>query len=483
METGKNRVELGEMVKYKEENINDDLAKGNSNTVKKGPTFGKRHEQVLLYFLLIFIAYCIRVNLSVGIVAMTDPTASINPDVPTYDWSDKSVILSAFFWGYILPQLGAGWLAARYGPKWFLVASMSTCSIMGLFLPTMAARFGSKGVMASRAIQGFSQGFIFPSVHHLLAKWVPPSERSRLGTFVYAAGSCGTVASMLLTGLIASSRYGWPMVFYSFSAAGLGWCLVFARRGCDEPARHPRITDDERFYIESDLGCADATPKNTPWSKLLTSAPVWAIFVTQCGHNWGFWTLLTEIPAYMGHVMEFDIKSNSVLSALPYFTLWITSFIFSLIADTLINKSILSIGASRKVFNTIGLTIPAIALVLLGNTADYEHTRAVVLLVIAVGINSAIFSGFNINHMDLSPNFSGALMGFTNGFSNICGIVAPLTVQYIVTDEKSQDQWKIIFYLTAGIYLCASLVFVVFGSGEIQPWNESEKIDKEKSEV
>lgn len=112
---------------------------------------------------------------------------------------------------------------------------------------------------------------------------------------------------------------------------------------------------------------------STPWLKMCTSLPMFAILLTQCGHNWGFWTLLTEIPAYMGHVMNFDIKSvsknvfcyitlltlltlfqNSVLSALPYFVLWILSFVFGFIADTLINRKIFSIGNVRKISNTLG---------------------------------------------------------------------------------------------------------------------------------
>lgn len=39
--------------------------------------------------------------------------------------------------------------------------------------------------------------------------------------------------------------------------------------------------------------------------------------------------------------------------------------------------------------------------------------------------------------MDISTNHAGTLMGITNGFSNICGIVAPLVVQFLVTDEVS----------------------------------------------
>lgn len=44
--------------------------------------YGVRHTQVLLLFGLMVLAYGTRVILSVGIVAMTDPTASSNLDIP-----------------------------------------------------------------------------------------------------------------------------------------------------------------------------------------------------------------------------------------------------------------------------------------------------------------------------------------------------------------------------------------------------------------
>lgn len=64
-----------------------------------------------------------------------------------------------------------------------------------------------------------------------------------------------------------------------------------------------------------------------------------------------------------------------------------------------------------------------------------EKVIVMALLIVAVGFNSAIYCGFNINHIDLSPNHAGTLMGITNGISNICSFVAPLVVHFIVIDE------------------------------------------------
>ena len=37
--------------------------------------------------------------------------------------------------------------------------------------------------------------------------------------------------------------------------------------------------------------------------------------------------------------------------------------------------------------------------------------------------------------MDISPNFAGVLMGFTNAASNMCGFLAPFLAGEIITNE------------------------------------------------
>lgn len=62
---------------------------------------------------------------------------------------------------------------------------MIVCSILSILIPSMA-ELGSWGAMLCRALQGLCQGFFYPSIHAFLSKWIPLSERSRFGTFVYA---------------------------------------------------------------------------------------------------------------------------------------------------------------------------------------------------------------------------------------------------------------------------------------------------------
>jgi MFS family permease len=200
----------------------------------------------------------------------------------------------------------------RFGPKWFLTVTMFINSLFTILIPVMASSAGEGGVIACRVIQGLNQGFLFPSIHMLLGKWTPLPERSQVASFVYTGGPLGTVISLPVTGVIANSSIGWPTAFYLYGGLGIGWSVLWALLGADSPTKHGRISEEERQYIEG--GNTSGEEKKelpTPWWSIVTSMPFIAILVTHCGQNWGFWTLLTEIPSYMSDIMKYDIKDVS----------------------------------------------------------------------------------------------------------------------------------------------------------------------------
>jgi len=41
---------------------------------------------------------------------------------------------------------------------------------------------------------------------------------------------------------------------------------------------------------------------------------MWAVLIAHCGQNWGFFTLLTEMPSFMNSILKFDLKSVSHIS-------------------------------------------------------------------------------------------------------------------------------------------------------------------------
>ncbi|XP_018323874.1 putative inorganic phosphate cotransporter isoform X2 [Agrilus planipennis] len=392
---------------------------------------------------------------------------------PTYDWNDKSTILSSFFWGNIVTLFPAGYIATKYGPKMPFCIATIICSIFTIAIPFMA-RLGSYGVMICRIVQGMTQGFFLPGTSNLLGKWVPPSERSRLGSFVYSGTILGTALSMPITGWFCNSSYGWPSAFFFFGGLGLIWVVAWFFLGANSPSEHKSISIEELEYIEKSFFKSEK-PKDieTPWKSFLKSTPLWSLMFVQMAHNWGFWIMVTEIPSYINAMFDLDISANGLLSAQPYFAMWLFSFAYSFLADFLINRAIFTIGTVRKILNSIGMYGPAIALIFLSFYGNVSLTVTMVLLILAVGLNAAALSGFTVNHVDMSPTHSGTLMGITTGSAVTMAILGPLCVQWVVTDEKDTYLWMIIFLTSAAILIVGNTLFVIFGSGEIQPWDPS----------
>lgn len=178
-------------------------------------------------------------------------------------------------------------------------------------LTPLCASWGWQFVCGARVIQGLAQGFVYPGVHTMLAKWVHPSERGFLATFTYSGTQMGTVLMLAASGLIAASPIGWPGIFYVSGGLAAVWAALWAWLGCNSPQQSRVISSEERDFLETTVGCSTATEdkKRAPWMSILSSKPFWAALIAHSAQNWGFWTLLTEIPTYMKNVLEYDIKS------------------------------------------------------------------------------------------------------------------------------------------------------------------------------
>lgn len=128
---------------------------------------------------------------------------------------------------------------------------------------------------------------------------------------------------------------------------------------------------------------------------------------------------------------------NALLSALPYLAMWVISLAVSPISDYLINREVVGIATGRKLFNSFGHWVPALTLVILPFLRD--PTQAIAMLTIAIGMNGCTYCGYMVNHMDLSPNFAGSLMGLTNSLANTMSILGPITVGLILTDDSDTE--------------------------------------------
>ena len=67
------------------------------------------------------------------------------------------------------------------------------------------------------------------------------------------------------------------------------------------------IGHDDEEPIITIVNDPPKSPK-IPFKAIFTSIPFWAIMVAHSCQNWGFYTLLAELPTYMSRILHFDIK-------------------------------------------------------------------------------------------------------------------------------------------------------------------------------
>lgn len=153
--------------------------------------------------------------------------------------------------------------------------------------------------------------------------------------------------------------------------------------------------------------------------------------------------------------------------------MWMFAILISHVADWLLVHKDYSITVVRKIINGIGQYSPGIALIVASYTGC-NPSLTVAVLTIGVGLNGGIYSGFKVNHLDISPRFAGILMAFTNCMANLAGLLAPLTAGYLIKSKPTQAQWRIVFFISAFVTILCCTFYIIFASGDRQSWDNPE---------
>ncbi|KAK9870670.1 hypothetical protein WA026_008230 [Henosepilachna vigintioctopunctata] len=451
-----------------------------------GWKFWKRRRYVVAFlgFFGFFNIYALRANLSIAIVAMTEnKTIVVDNETTVYvkefDWDSKiqGYVLSSFFYGYITTQLFGGWFAMKVGGKNLFGIGVGGTAFMTVITP-FVANISVYLLIAVRILEGICEGFTYPSIHAIWSQWAPPYERSRLATLAFGGAYVGTVVAMPTCALLAD-KLGWSYIFYVYGGIGLLWYLLWQLIVSTKPSEDPRISTAELNYITKSLGTVVAKEVKHPWKSIFSSTAVWAIVVAHTTENWGFYTLLTQLPKYMKDILNYDLASTGYMTAIPYLAMSIVLPICGQLADWLLIKNIFSITTVRKLFNCLAFLAQTVFMI----SASYATSAPVALacLTAATGLGSFAIAGWSVNYLDVAPQHASVLMGIGNTVATLPGILSPILSGYIVT-TPTREEWRIIFYVTGAVYLFGSIFYAIFADGELQPWAAESQTLKSKTE-
>jgi MFS transporter, ACS family, solute carrier family 17 (sodium-dependent inorganic phosphate cotransporter), other len=220
----------------------------------------RRYTVIGLFFLSTVICYVDRVNVSVAIIPMARDMG--------YSPATQGVVLSAFFWGYIVSQLAGGWIADRFGGKAVLAFGVA-CWSLATFITPLCAALSFPLLLAARVLLGVGEGVNFPAIHSLAARWAPARERARALALSYTGIFLGTITALLFSPPLIL-RYGWPAVFYVSGALGALWLTAWAVKGGNGPEDARGVSAAELDLILADCP-ALARPQSIPWAAIATT--------------------------------------------------------------------------------------------------------------------------------------------------------------------------------------------------------------------
>ncbi|KAJ2948843.1 hypothetical protein O0L34_g5769 [Tuta absoluta] len=388
-----------------------------------------------------------------------------------YAWpkSTQEMVLGSFFLGYMLMMSPIGLVCQRWGGKLPLQISLFTSGFITFCTPWLALIGDYKAVCMARVAVGLCQAGTYPGVHTLIAKWIPVSERAKFTSYVYAGPMIGTILAYHVSGFLSVSRHGWPSIFWLAGILCILMGFLLTWMVAPSPQQHPSVSEREKNYILG--GVKDQTEKRypTPWKAIMRSVPVWACFVAHVGSGTVFVFMFTQIPTYFHHGAGMNLKNSGLLSSLPYIGNFFVSIFIGWASEYCINKNYLSTRNVRILSNCLATVGPAIGLFSL--TFVHNAIFAVCCMTLSTAVMAGTHTGWMVNYIDLSPNFSGTLMATGNTLMNLSAVLLPVLVSNVVRDLTNLLQWRIIVFIVGTIGLITNVIYAVFMSVEVQPWN------------
>lgn len=289
---------------------------------------------------------------------------------------------------------------------------------------------------AIRVIEGIFAGVSFPSINAVYAKWSPPLERSRTSGFAVSGCFAGTVIAMLVSGWLAVN-FGWQSIFYVFGIIGIIWSAIWYTLVNESPESDTRMSSREKYFIKKSLEChGHVNVVEPPFKAIFTSMPVMAIAVAHFSYTWGFYTLLTLLPSYMKDILNFDLQNTGFISAIPFLALSLLLFVSGFLADWFQMKNFLSTTQVRKYFNNLSFFAQMIFLLL---AAYFTNTTVIIVCItFSVGLGAFSISGYLANPLDIAPQFASIIVGISNTFATLPGLISPVLNGYIITTPVSE---------------------------------------------
>ncbi|GBN69743.1 Vesicular glutamate transporter 2, partial [Araneus ventricosus] len=208
----------------------------------------------------------------------------------------------------------------------------------------------------------------------------------------------------------------------------------------------------------------------TPWKSIFTSGPVYTVTYAIFGTYWIASHFLSVQPIFLGTILHFSIQENGFFTSVPFAFQIVLTFTASWISKWLNTHNYVGVDKVRKGSNF--LFCLGYSLCLLGvYFSGCERLQSTGFGIAAMCFIGLSFTGCMIAPVDMSPTFAGSVMGLSSTIGSLAAFIFPVLVGVMTDGQQTLEQWNKIFLMCIGIVFSSGILFCVFGSAEVQPWN------------
>jgi ACS family glucarate transporter-like MFS transporter len=386
---------------------------------------GYRWVVLAVIILASFVAYTLRTN--VNIVGET-----MMRDLGMTEYQ-LGLVFSAFAAGYALFQFPGGLIGDRFGPR----KTITAIAIAWTLLTVITALVPGSGVWAvgytvgalifTRFLVGVANGPFFPvTIGGTIERWFPVSQWGLPNGLSSAGLTLGSAATAPLVVWLMQT-YGWRNALLIVAPTGLVAALAYWLLVTDDPADHPKITEEELSFIRSDRPPAEGDIEKGAWKLALKDRNVLLIALSYFCMNYVFYLFFSWFFYYLVSVREFSASDAGMFVSAQWILGAVGATVGGFGCDMLVRK--LGIRRGTRYQTMMALILSGVFLYIGATSTNVMIT--VITLCFSFGFTQLTEAPMWVATMGVAGKHSQVATGVLNTGGNIPGVIGGLMVPFI----------------------------------------------------
>jgi MFS transporter, ACS family, hexuronate transporter len=363
-------------------------------------------------------------------------------------------IVQAFYVAYAIGLLVVGRFIDRVGTRigYAVAIAIWSLSAMGTSLARSIFGFG-----AARFMLGLGESGNFPAAIKTVTEWFPKKERA-LATGLFNSGSnVGAVIAPLAVPWVAVHLgWRWAFVFTGFfSATWLVFWLLLYRR----PQQHPRISESELRYIQSDPVGPET---KIPWLKLLPHRQTWAFVLGKSMTDPIWWFYLFWLPKFLHETHGVTLTGLGP----PLVTIYLAADVGS-IGGGWLSSSLLKRGWNVNRARKTAMLICALCVL---PVLFVSRVSGLWPAVAIIALATSAHQGWSANLFTIASDmFPQRAIGSVIGIGGFGGAVGGMCIAWLVGHLLQWTHSYVLVLLIAGSAYLAALLVIQILVPRLQP--------------